>query len=227
MTPAGVIAEQMVLDGRDPTDGDLTARRVRLAAVLNHVNSYVHNYREWEWTYDETAFTVAGANSYAYIVDTETAPLVITPGAIPDFLEFGRQGHLYRGETRMVETTRFRMQRLRRSGSGSGSDRRFAIFGGAFQFVTALGSNTDFVAFHRIRAESITDPNATTELRIPDKYKQTVILPGMMWKSQLGKQDAREDWANQFVEGLSQMCALENPIKTQQRRLPLAMSGVW
>lgn len=230
--PAGIIDSVVArVDGQAPSDGDLDARRLKLAEFLNQLNSYVHNYHEWEWTYYETTFSIAAGADFAYIYDTVTSPgppPVVVAGKIPDFLEWGRQGSLYTGQIPMWETSRAKIQRARRINAGpTRNPYAFAIWSGAIQLVAPLSSTTDYVAFHRIRAEQITDPDDTTELLLPDRYYQTVLYPGMIWKAMEGKQDQRETWANQFTEGLSQMSAIENPIKTQRCRLPLAMIGVW
>lgn len=227
--PAGLFDEVIqVVDGLVASDGDNALRRARLLHFLRHLNAYIHYAREWEWTFEETAFNVASGKDHAYLVDTEVAPLTIEAGVIPDFLEFGRNGNLYRGQTPMRERTRFIVQRMRRAYGSSGYGNRsdvFAIWGGALQFPFTLSSAESFVAFHRVKADDIIDDD--TELRFPDKYTRTVLLPALVWRAMEGKHDIRETWANQFTEGYSQMCGLENPVKTRQRTMPLAMIGVW
>lgn len=196
-------------DNIDPDDGDNTSRRARLLSFLQHVYEYIHGYREWEWTFTETAVNIsAGQNSVA---------LPTT------FLEFGRNGGLYEvsSKTRLFEISRQELEQLRQRGSTDTGV--FSIFSGKIQ-VPGTGARS-FTAFHRVVAETLVDDD--TAFLMPAKYINTVLIPALVYRVQQSKQDARDDWSGQFREGLSQMCALENPMKTSAQRMPLAMRGVW
>lgn len=195
---------------------DLTRRRARILNALQFVYELVWNFREWSWTYKESAaFTIAsGANSTAAITTI-----------MADFLNFGREGHLYDTDRkiRLDEKARYLVEALRRESSSSVNSRIFAIFDGKIQIPYTAPSTLNLIAFHRKKAETLADNS--TEMVIPDPYADTVLLPGAIWRSQESKRDIRETWKAQFQEGLRQMCELENPGLSAPQKMPLANRG--
>lgn len=199
-------------DGVDSTDADNSNRRLMLLSMLQRVYEYVRNYREWEFTYTEASLTIT--------INTNSVDLPA------DYLEFGRNGHLFDMDKRikMKEETRYTLERLRQEVQSS-IDYMFCIFGGAVQVPVNASANRNLKIFYRTVAETLTDD--ATPIAIPDRYCRLVLLQGLIFLAQESKNDARSDWSAQFRDGLSQMCALENPVKTGVRRMPYAVRGGW
>jgi hypothetical protein len=211
MTPAAAISIIISdYDSADPTDADNAALRVKYLRFLQHIYSYVWNIREWEWTYKEATVTITAGNNYV---------------ALPtDFQSLGQQGSLYdQNGLQFVPKARYIVERLRRSGGSSTGI--FAVWGGKIQLPYAVSATTVLTIFYRLRAETLAD--GSTEMTIPDRYAHTVIIPGLVFRAQEKKQDARETWSQQFNSGLSQMAAEENPSKFENVRMPLMMRGGW
>ena len=205
-------------DSLDPSDGDYARRRVRLLGYLQKIHTYVWNFHEWNWTYKETPFTItAGQNSK----DLATA--------IPDFLEWGYNGSLFDTDRkiRLREKTMYVLERTRQQLGGTGFNYSyFAIFGGKIQIPYITPSTLNLTAFHRFYPAQLVDGTTPFTPGL-DKYVDTVLIPGLLFRSQQSKQDARETWGQQFMQGLIQMSAVENPVKTGTRRMPLAVRGAW
>lgn len=214
--PKAIIDEHITIyDGLDPNDDSITSRRVQLTAFLQHINSYIHNYREWEWTYKESDITIAAGNLNANLPT--------------DFMEFGSNGSLFVSSTgeRLVEKSRYYVERLiwEHDVNNGINTRYFAISGGTITRTFLMTVNTLHTLYYRRTPETIA--YNTTTMLIPDKYIETVIKPGLVFRSQQSKNDARDIWGGQFRDGLSQMCKVENPVKTSIRRMPLAIRGAW
>lgn len=196
-------------------DGHNTRRRSQLLLYLQHIYNYVWSFRPWEWTYTEATVIVTAVNG----------DFVALPA---DYLEFSHNGGLFDTARRihMKEKPSHLIQKIRAESPTSGLS--YAIFGvwaGKIQLPYTVTADTSFLAVYRKKAEVLTD--AATELTIPDRYADTVILPGLVWRAQESKSDARETWAAQFREGMIQMCVQENPVKTGMRKMPLAVRGAW
>ncbi len=209
-------------DGVDTSDGNTTKRKADLFTFFKHVYKFVHNYRPWEWTWEEKAFTVA-ASAFSS-ADIETA--------LPGHLEFGRKGYVYDVDRRLVlkEKDAGLVSMLRQSNAAARMLRYFAISGHKIQLPYVCSSLSNFIAYHRILdpvMEAAVDATDATTLLMPDKYKDTVIIPALTYRLQNSKDDAREDWGAMFRQGLAQMCELERPQKTATQKAPLAYRGVW
>ena len=201
-------------DEVDPDDGDNLSRRARLLSFLKQVYDYVWNYHEWEWTYNESTVTLVKNHNYA---DLPT-----------DFMEFGKQGGLWTSDfVRMTEITRRRNERFRFETSGSTTTRIFSISGGKIQLGYTPTSNDTAHIYYRMISDSDTFTDAADDLIIPAKYHNTVILPGLVYKAQVTKQDARPTWSAEFRDGLAQMSSIERPTKTGAERLPLSVRGAF
>ena len=204
-------------DEVDPDDGDNLSRRARLLSFLQQVYDYVWNYHEWEWTYAESTVALVKNQNYA---------------ALPtDFMEFGKQGGLWTSDfVRMTEITRRRNERFRFETSGSTNTRIFSISGGKIQLGYTPTSNDTAHIYYRTVSDSSTfidSAGAPVTPLVPAKYDNTVILPGLVYKAQVTKQDARPTWSAEFRDGLAQMSSIERPTKTGAERLPLSVRGAF
>lgn len=203
-------------DGVDPTDADNANLRVKYLGFLQHVYNYVWSVREWEWTYKESA-VIADIGDY-------TLPLPT------DFQSIGSQGSLFDDarRIRMSPKPRWMVERLRREGSMSGVGTPiFAIWSSFIQLPYIVPIGAAFTLFHRFAPEALVDGAEAEEMLIPDRYARTVLLPGLLFRTQEKKQDSRKTWSEQFNAGLAQMASEENPSKHEGVRMPLAVRGAW
>ena len=203
-------------DSVDPTDLDNSPLRTKYLHFLQHIYNYVWNIREWEWTYKEAPITVI-ANSGSAALPT-------------DFQEIGSQGVLMDSKrVQFFPKPKYVVERLRRAGNaGFGSVLNiFAVWGGSLQLPYAVSTDTVFTLFYRMRPEMLADATPGVDMTIPDRYAHTVIIPGLIFRSQEKKQDARQTWSQQFNSGISQMAVAENPSKFENAKMPLARRGVW
>jgi len=215
---SGVIENK---DDVDPNDGDNVRRRAKLLNFLQQVNDYVHLFLPWEWTYKE-GLVVVPNNQSSFDLD-----LLVDDDDAPDFLEFGYHGAIFdqSRNLRMVEKSRYVFSTMKNTGQGNQQFPFFAIWGGAVRFLYSMNGNTTFIPFYRVRPQVLADD--ATELLIPDKYVATVVIPGLVAKTQEDKDDARQTWFAQFQQGLSRMAATENPMKTGPMKRPVAIRGAW
>lgn len=225
LTPQTVINQVIgAVDGLDWTDGDNANRRLTLLLYLQHIYDYVWLFREWEWTFCETDLTVAAAANYA--------TLPIDPATPPVWLEFGRNGGLWNGTKRWTEVSKYSLERIRQRGSAQADSGIFAIGGGTIMLPAASASILTLTAFHRFAPEILVDADEpggglTYAFIMPARFVNTVLIPGLTFRMQTGKNDARDVWGGLFRDGLAQMCAIENPMKTGTHRMPLAVPGMW
>jgi len=227
MNPAAIITEVMTAyDGVDGTDVDNVGRRARYLMWLQHTNNYVHMYREWEWTFATTTLTIiADPLNVAY----DGGNAIALPA---NFLEMSRNGGLCDSTgLKWGEVSVYQMQRLRTEGLGNVSVPVFAIFGGRIQIPYVVTSDLAFTLIYRIAPDVLVD-NVTPpviEMTIPGRYKDLVIIPGLIHRSQESKNDARVDrWAGYFTDGLAIMCARENPLQTKFKQFPGSLpGGMW
>lgn len=203
-------------DGVGASDGDNADRRQRALRWLRQVYHYVWGYRPWEWTYKEsTGLTIASA------ANSTNLPT--------DFLEFSRTGLLHDTDRRIPLRwkSRYLIERYRREYSGGYNATVFAVWGGKIQIPYTAPSTINLMMFYRFKPEDINDETDATALVLPDRYAATVIAPALRYKSQVSKQDARDNWGGEFRDGLSQMVGFEFPEKASIRRMPLAVRGGW
>lgn len=204
-----------VYDGIDSQDAQNTNRRRRLLSFLQQVYNLAWNFRPWSFTYKEGALIVWAANSNS----------VARPA---DFLEFGPNGSLFDPDRkiRFKEKTSYIVERVRNEMATNYDNYPFfALYNGAIQFPYTATSNINLQPFYRMKPETVTDD--MTALVFPDEYAMTVLLPGLVYRGQLSKQDERQAWAEMWKEGLSQMASIENPAKTMTHRMPLAVRRAW
>ena len=203
-------------DGVDPTDAAATPRINKLLFFLQDVNDYVHNYREWEWTFTEGNVTIPTNQNY---------------GAYPtNFMEFGRNGGLWdpSRHIRLHEESRYRIERYRNETLVSlASAQVFGNWGGQIQLpFTNTGGTITYLAFYRQAPDILIYDNSTV-LQMPDKYRYLIMTRGLVARAQQSKQDARGDWRDSLINGLSLMCATENPRKTSLQKFPASVRGAW
>src|SRR5262247_1488275 len=73
-------------DGTDPTSLSAVPRRNALARKLHQMNTYVHNYRAWEWTFVRDTITLETGEDRAPLHDDM-------------YMEFSRTGGAWRRDT--------------------------------------------------------------------------------------------------------------------------------
>jgi hypothetical protein len=227
VTPSGVITELIpIIDGVDALDGDNTARRSRYLFWLQFINNYVHLYAPWEWTYTTATLTILGD------------PLAVGYNggnkiALPtNFLETTNHGGLYDSTgQRWSEESVYILQRMRVEGLGADRSQCFSIFNSCVQIPFVTSSDISFTLIYRVRPEVLVDDLVApiAEMMIPDRYKDTVIIPGVVHKVKEAENDARTQlWAGYFTDGLRQMAAREQPKQTRFKQWPKAVQGkVW
>jgi hypothetical protein len=227
LTPQTVINQVLgAYDGVDWLDADNANRRATLLLFLQHIYDYVWNFREWEWTFCETDLTAATGDNFA--------PLPIDPASPPVWLEFGRNGGLWGPDKRRYrEVSKYTLERYRQGQATLQRDAGiFTIAGGCIQLPAAATGSLVLTAFHRFAPEILVDANepappATYAFIMPARFVNTVLIPGLVFRMQESKNDARDTWGGQFRDGLAQMCAIENPMKTGTHRLPYAVPNAW
>lgn len=224
MTPKQVIDDVIQNhDGLDPADDAASGRIVKYLFFLQQMHDFIHNFREWEFTFFEDTVTQSSGNDYADFP--------------ADFMEFGRNGGLWdpARRIRLEEVPRYSIFRMREEASNPVTLTTFAIGEGVLLFPFSANGDTTYKAVFRGTPPVLVyddppanpaDPDPTTML-IPDKYRYTVVTPALVQRAQQSKQDARPDWLSILRDGLSQMCKVENPVKTSQRMFPLARKRAW
>jgi len=200
-------------DAVDPTDVDNSPLRAKYLRYLQQIYNYVWNIREWEWTYAETL--INGNANQDYLALPET------------YLGMGQQGSLWNDSLRLrlYPKAKYFVERIRRENAQGSAVPIFGIWGGQIQLSYVMTTPTPFRLFHRILPETLTDDD--TPFTIPNRWELVVLLPGLVWKSQTKKQDARPTWGQQFQAGLSQMAAAENPSQHELLRMPVAVRRGW
>ena len=217
MTPTAAITSVITIhDDVDPSDPSTAALRTKYLSFLQQLHDYVWSAREWEWTWKEATLSVLANASSA---------------ALPsDFLSIGSQGALHDPQgVRMRPVSRYVLERLLRGG-GAGSRPAisvFSIWGGSVRLPFTATSTTAYTFFYRYRSPTLADGGIGAEMPIPDRYVNTVLIPGLIWKSMTKKNDARETWGQQFQAGLAQMVSEENPLNFAGMKMPMAIRGGW
>lgn len=203
-------------DGTDPAAAANANRRIDLLDYLNHLTAFVHNYREWSWTW-------SGATTVTVLANARTV-------AVPaDFQEFGQNGGLFNAstKTRLKEISPYLLDRIRLEGNAGSNLNVFCVRRELIELPFVVTSNLVLTPIYRVAPEVFSDHNSGATMLIPDRYCRTVIVPGLTRAGQQSKDDARPDWASELRDGLSQMCAQDNPGKTTLRRWPISIPGSW
>lgn len=226
MTPSAIITQLIeIVDGISSSDADNDPRRARILFWLQFINNFVHLYREWEWTYASAQLTILGS-SLAPTYDGGNKIVLPT-----NFLETSRHGGLYDTTgRRWQEESVYMLQRLRAEGLNSDQASSFSIFNSRIQIPFITSSDLVFNLVYRMRPDVLVDDLTApiTEMTIPDRYKETVIIPGVIHKMKEAENDARTaQWAGYFTDGLQQMCERENPVQTRFRQWPKAIRRGW
>lgn len=202
-------------DDVDASDGDNSTNRARLLVFLQQLYSFVWNYLEWEFTYDEVDINIPS--------DSESFDL----GNL-SYMELGHNGSVYdrARNFKMIEKSRAIVVEARnRAVAGSALDIDiFGIWFGALQLAYTTTSALSLHLFYR-RSPTVLVDNTTALPSGINKYADTVLLPALIYQAMNTKNDAREIWGAQFREGLSQMARIEFPEKTSRRKMPLANRG--
>lgn len=208
---AGISAVITIYDGVEATDGGATDRRARILRCMQITNDFVHNLREWDWTYTSTALAISSANDDFIALPT-------------NFNNIGDAGMLWDTGRNipMTKVSKYQLMRLRLVSRGSSIRPVFSIFDNKLQFPGVAPAAATL--FHRIQPETLADDS--TEMLIPDRWFKSVIIPGTAAGGQELKSDARDIWRGQFRDGLIQMCQVENPAR-QGIKVPMALPGAW
>lgn len=204
-------------DGSNPASSANTNRRVQLLDFLNHLTAWIHNYREWSWTWTSGTITFTTGNRTSVLT------------GLANFMEFGQAGGLFDPSTkrRYTEISTHMMDRIRFETTASNQDYVFCVRGENIEIPAAVSSNLTLTAVYRRTPEIYTDHNSVTAMLLPDRYCRTVLVPGLTRAAQQSKSDARLDWASELRDGLSRMCANDNPMRTSVQRWPIAIPGAW
>ena len=213
MTPAGAIDIIMRdYDKVDPADSNNSALRTQYLGFLQDVYDYAFDFRDFEWTFDETNVTLSSGQNSVALGTT--------------FAGFGTHGGLWDSSrrVRLTERSKSYIKALREEGPLTDS-LEFAIFDSKFQFPFTASSNITYRAFHRVRAETLVDN--TTEMVLPDRWCRRIVLAGLRVRSQLAKSDARQDWKGLLKDGMGQLCRDENPLRSGVQKMPMGVSAGW
>lgn len=202
-------------DGTEAEDEGNTDRRETLLGFLQHIGSYIHNFREWSWTYifdDDSIAIDAGDNS----------------AELPErFMEFGRHGGLFplsNPRDKYTEVSMAQLVQMRLANSGNNIIRVFAIFQGALQFPFTASVEIAFGAMYRLTPQEFEDGAEEEDaFELPQQYLHTVLLPGFRFLAQQSKTDvAAGEYGGQFKDGLQQMLVIENRRKTAAQLMPMS-----
>lgn len=195
-------------EGVNPTDANNARKRRRALGYGNHTCSMVEGFRNWEWMYGmDTPIILVGTNSIAVPSDFDgpsTQTRIYREG-FKDPLEYVSPGKL-------IE--------LREYGAFSN---HYSVFDLLLQIPYLATADTNYTMHYRRTTPRYSD-NAN-ELRIPDRYRDNVVFPGIVALGQEGKLDGRGTWGTAFKAGLGQMCARENPMQEGITMLPMRMNN--
>jgi hypothetical protein len=229
-SPKAVIDECIIAyDGCEPgevLDAKNTIRRRLYLSWLNFASAYLNGYRPWPWMHKEGDPITLGIGDNKIELATD----------ITDFHSWGPNGHLYSTTQNIIYIRKpmYLVQQLRRrneGGGGAGVGTGFNIFthfGGSIQFPFVATSAISFIPFYVRTPPVYTSDTDEDEMILPDQYVRLVVIPFLGWRGQHSKNDARTTWAEQMKEGLSQMCALENPLRDIPQQAPMAVRrGGW
>lgn len=211
MTPATAI--DVVIrdyDGSSPVDATNAGRRVQLLGYLQQMNDLIHNFREWPWTYTANTISITAGN--------KTATLPAT------FMRVGQHGGLFETATRQLyrEIPVYTLMRLRYLLSNP-YPYVFSIIRPNLEIPQNATTTLSLTLIHRTLAQTLAD--GSTEMTIPDAYGRSVILPALIAASRRSVNDARPDWGALLKDGLSMMCAAENPCLSEIQELPVQFPG--
>lgn len=208
----------MDYDGVDSTDALDERRRSMVLGYLQHINSYVHNFREWRWTYsfESPGVTLIAGNGIAEMP--------------ADFMEWGRHGGMWRSsdQTPYRELHMAHLMKTKVQNTQNQHIPVFSVIGAFVNFaytLDAAASNQAFDTFYRLTPQVLEDDpgNVNTAFELPDQYIHTVILPGTRFLMQQSKADVKDgEYGGQFKDGLQQMLVIENRKKTAADLMPLS-----
>ena len=202
-----------VRDGTDPADAANANRRVELLVYLNQMNQYIENYRDWSWTYGTSTLNfIAGQN---YI------------GGPSDYMEVGRNGGVWDTGQKIKYREISRHMLFRMRFELTAQPRYFFCVLNATEFHLPYTPTANFSLelVYRFKPTLLVDNTSAIEL--PDRWARTVLVPALEARAQLSKDDVRQDWTAYLRDGLSQMCAVENPVKSGVQKLPMVYRGSW
>lgn len=207
-------------DNISATAADNTTRRTRLLEYLREVVAEVWWRRDWTFKKTRAVVTVPAGVGYT------TLPA--------DFASFGIYGGVYvpsgaQGDGRKLEMMpESVIMDLRESGYQAGNPEVFALFGQDpttyLQYIQIAfkGSDQDLVVWYQPNPPTIDEAgNVEAIRRIPEKYHQLVLVPGLRTKARESKGDARWQYAlGEFGKGLQFMQEEENRFQGEYRQLP-------
>ncbi len=208
-------------DNISETDADNATRRTRLLEYLREIVAEVWWRRDWTWKKTRATVTVPSGQGY-----------VSLPA---DFASFGMYGGVYRptggagGDGVKLEMKpESVITDLRESGYSTGTPTIFAIFGQDpttyLQYIQIPNNPGDvpLVLWYQPNPPTIDEAaNVENIKKIPEKYHQLVVVPGLRAKARESKGDAMWQKAlADYEKGLVWMQAEENRFQGEYRQLP-------
>lgn len=199
-------------DDGDPSTFDYQKKKLRYLGYLNTVYGYVYNTEDYDWKDITVETTVAIGDNFTF--------LTAEWGGFSEQQRFYREDFEQPCEYKSMGV----IMDLRRANSGAGvQDSLYYSIdtGGTLLQVPYVASQpVTYSVFYKAAAEQLTDPDDSTELRIPSRYEHTVIYPALVAMAQLNKSDSRKDWQSIADAGMAQMKGRENPTFNQLKFLP-------
>lgn len=207
-------------DNISETAADNTTRRQRLLEYLREVVAEVWWRRDW--TFKKTRATITVPAGVGYV----TLPA--------DFASFGNYGGVYipsgaRGDGRKLQmVSESVITDLRESSATSSPPEVFAIFGqDPTTFVQYLqippnGGDQPLNIWYQPNQPTIDEAaNVNAVRKIPEKYHQIVLVPGLRQKARESKGDARWQYSlGEYQSGLRFMQEEENRFQGEYRQVP-------
>jgi hypothetical protein len=201
-------------DNVAPTDLYYAARRVRIVSLLNQVSSDVWATRSWPFAMRFDSLPVPAGEGFTAVPE--------------DFGELSEIGLVWDMATGRELSEALNAQQLVR-GDLSGVTRAPYLYsihgydetsGRKTIYINRNDSDVElglsYKALPPVFDEELTDPQLNV---FPPPCHESVLLPGVIARTQKSKGDARE-WQSTYINGLALMVRTERPAKTVVQRMP-------
>lgn len=207
-------------DNISETDADNTVRRTRLLEYLREVVAEIWWRRDWTWKKTREEVTVPANTGFTTVPAT--------------FQSFGVYGGVYLPSGSQGDGAKLEMQPesvimgLRESGFTTGQPKVFAIFGqhptSFLQYIQIPmnGSALTLVLWFQPNQPTIDESSNVNGIKkIPEKYHQIVVVPGLRQKARESKGDARWQYSlAEYQSGLKFMQEEEVRFQGEYRQAP-------
>lgn len=200
MTPQSLIdAALTYFEGLDPNDLGNLRNRAQALLLLQQVLDEVENERDLKYLYkDDATMTLAAAGT------TATPPT--------DYRDMGMEGKLYVPLlSRDVEGPKMDQEILDAryyNGQAPRCIEEFGFWNGLFQFAVADAAYAFQLHYLRKTAILVDD---TTPFVMPVQYHSTVLLSGVLSRTNMVKDELRNEQANVHQRNKAQMYVRERP----------------